>query len=83
VTGPEHYQAAEEHLGILLAEKDHEAWLEALRTGELATALQAAQVHATLALAAATALNDGKEGMTVGDWNDWLMMCGIDSAVTP
>ena len=49
MTGPEHYKAAEEHLGILLIEKDPDGWRDALQSGELAVALQAAQVHATLA----------------------------------
>ena len=70
--GPDHYLEAEQCLAILAVEKDPEAWLEALRTGELALAIQAAQVHATLALAAATAMNDGEVGMTGKDWTDWV-----------
>ena len=54
MTGPEHYAEAEKFLSVLNSERNEEAWLETLRTGEVAAALQAAQVHATLALAAAT-----------------------------
>jgi hypothetical protein len=52
MTGPEHYRKAEEALAILDEEREPEEWLEAIRTGELALAMQAAQVHATLAVAA-------------------------------
>ena len=54
VTGPEHYQAAEDHLKTAATEElgsAQERWL-----------LVAAQVHATLALAAATALADHNAG---------------------
>lgn len=38
-----------------------------------------AQVHATLALAAATALNDGERGMTRQDYGVWRDACGVTS----
>jgi len=56
MTGPEHYQRAEEALAIFDAERDPAAWAEAVVSGELAIAAQAAQAHATLAQAAAAAL---------------------------
>lgn len=49
-TGPEHYRLAEEHLSS--------AARNFLNGDDTASALGAAQVHATLALAAATALVD-------------------------
>jgi hypothetical protein len=55
MTGPEHYLKAEEALSVLDTERDPEGWEQAVRDGELAIAVQAAQVHATLALAAAVA----------------------------
>ncbi len=67
MTGPEHYAAAEEALAVLDEEREPDAWIEALKTGELALAVQAAQVHATLALAAAAALH-GASVNTTGDW---------------
>jgi len=76
MTGPEHYREAEE-----LAKRADEwpdadyGWKAALSTEERiarrAGDLAAAQVHATLALAAATALNDGENGMQHPDWADW------------
>ena len=60
MTGPEHYRKAEEILSILDEERDPASWEAAIRSGEIARAIDAAQAHATLALAAATAL--GREG---------------------
>lgn len=48
MTGPEHYREAER---LLKSASDN-----FLRTGKPGSALEAAQVHATLALAAATAI---------------------------
>jgi len=63
VTGPEHYRAAEE----LLAEiKDGDP--DASHTAA-ALLLGMAQVHATLALAAATAL--GSPDQPTWDWEAW------------
>lgn len=62
MTGPEHYQAAEDLLDEPLGENPEHAWRFIMQ----------AQVHATLALAAATALHD-PEGGTVGDEHGaWL-----------
>jgi hypothetical protein len=66
-SGPEHYSIAEQ----LLAEADgvlrpnDEGHCEADRL------IAAAQVHATLALAAATALGHLDEGMPLTDRDDW------------
>ncbi|WP_420169041.1 hypothetical protein [Streptomyces violaceoruber] len=47
---------------------------EAMRT--VAWTTSQAQVHATLALAAATAMNDAQEGLPVSEWNDWRATVG-------
>lgn len=64
-SGPEHYLKAEDHLASadVLDEGDLEAsaWHQ-----------RQAQVHATLALAAATAMNDADGGMGAKDWDAWL-----------
>ena len=59
MNGPEHYREAE--ICILQADGKH---------GQLRAAI--AQVHATLALAAATALSDAPQGgMGGNDWTAW------------
>jgi hypothetical protein len=74
MTGPEHYRAAENALG--LAHND----LKGLE-GEAAM-LAVAQVHATLALAAATALYDGDLGSGADrEYQQWRRIAG--SEVTP
>lgn len=76
-TGPEHYRHAER----LIAQADE--WLDAdlgwkgdltteERHGFRAGDLAAAQVHATLALAAATGLNDAYCGKPDHDHRAWL-----------
>ena len=69
MSGPEHYREAER----LIAD-----WREAKDGGEgwppppiTPVQLSEAQVHATPALAAATALNDADGGTGVNDWNAW------------
>ena len=76
MTGPEHYRKAEEYLSVLSDEKDATDWSEIIRSGEMSAALQAAQVHATLALAAATALNDPTIGMAETDARAWAKVAG-------
>ena len=56
MTGPEHYAEAERYLKILDVPDLEHTWLERVSSGELQLAMATAQVHATLALAAATAL---------------------------
>src|SRR5215475_5132915 len=48
MTGPEHYREAERYLSVLNLNKASQAWLDAIKSGELDTAIAAAQVHATL-----------------------------------
>lgn len=71
VTGPEHYREAER----LLAQ-EYETW------EERAAIAAAAQVHATLALAAATALGAGQvedPGMLPDDMHAWQELAGTPS----
>lgn len=66
MTGPEHYTKAEQLLTDAATSS---------RKGEVQSAqlsLAAAHVHATLAQAAATALNDAEEGLTQSQRNEWL-----------
>ena len=56
MTGPEHYRRAQECLAELDEGEDNTEWL------------LCAQVHATLALAAATALS---YGLPPADWHAW------------
>ena len=72
MNGPEHYKAAEECLQILDLERRPEQWERALSNGSVAVAMQAAQVHATLALAAAVALR----GESINATGDWLPVAG-------
>jgi hypothetical protein len=68
MTGPEHYRLAE-----LIIEGTRDKTINA----DVAAAIAAAaQVHATLALAAATGLNDGESGMPVSDWREWREAAG-------
>lgn len=68
MTGPEHYREAEGELTI-----DGGCEYACPHSGcvhEIAH-IARAQVHATLALAAATALSDPNDGMPVPDWTAW------------
>lgn len=74
MTGPEHYRKAERLLAesqTILRPND-EGPCEADRT------IAEAQVHATLALAAATAAQDTAAGMTQEDHRAWT-----EAAITP
>lgn len=72
MTGPQHYLEAERLL--------KSAAKNFLSTGKAGSALEAAQVHATLALAAATALSspvDGEiAGLTVEQYDAWFKATG-------
>jgi hypothetical protein len=72
MTGPEHFRAAEDHLddAVTLDEGDMEAsaWHQ-----------RQAQAHATLALAAATALNDADGGLKYADWAEWCDAAAVTS----
>jgi hypothetical protein len=75
VTGPEHYEAAEtlvESAAVAVNQAD-DAHL--LLPPAAAWALAAAQVHATLALAAATALQD-VDLLPAHDADMWLTVAG-------
>jgi hypothetical protein len=69
MTGPEHYRAAE----MLLAAADQIAE----QGGDMGEMLAAAQVHATLALAAATAMGSAKDGMPRVDFVAWDKAAGV------
>lgn len=73
MNGPEHYREAER----LLKSADDNF----LRTGKPGSALDAAQVHATLALAAATAMRatvDGTElGVSEAEFQAWYDAAGV------
>ena len=65
MTGPEHYQAAER-------------WLYKAETAESCAAI--AFTHASLAAAAATALNQADAGMWTADWSAWRSAAGVPEA---
>jgi hypothetical protein len=72
MSGPEHYRQAEQLLQLANGSADQ---------GAMRDYWQEAQVHATLALAAATALSDPSPegaGMPVPDWTAWT-----EAAATP
>jgi hypothetical protein len=85
-TGPEHYRKAEELISTadewMDADLGWKAHLSAQeRIDRRSADLAAAQVHATLALAAATALNDyGTDGMRPKDYNAWHAVASEDRA---
>lgn len=62
-TGPEHYREAERLVEASPATSDGDQWLEDVRIN-----LAAAQVHATLALAAATTLGHLRSPETAKQW---------------
>jgi hypothetical protein len=66
MTGPEHYREAER---LLNAAEKH-------GVGGAAGTLAAAQVHATLALAAVTALAADPDGMHIKDISAWNVAVG-------
>jgi hypothetical protein len=73
MNGPEHYQKAQQYLekaaGSLHSDYD----------GYVARA----QVHATLALAAATAINDYPEGAPLADVAAWRAVAGVKAQDDP
>jgi hypothetical protein len=69
MTGPEHYREAERLLALGETISEH--------GGDLGQLLPAAQVHATLALAAATAMNDAGNGMAQVDFLAWDKVAGV------
>jgi hypothetical protein len=72
MTGPHHYQSAEDCLSRAAAAQlgsDLERYL-----------LARAQVHATLALAAATAIRPADYGMDRPEWTAWTDAAGVEHA---
>ncbi|MFJ9012283.1 hypothetical protein [Streptomyces canus] len=77
MTGPEHYREAERLLADAGVEGAEGTYF--VRPESLA----AAQVHATLALAAATALSDPARSApraTVPEWDAWQKAAGVPTA---
>jgi hypothetical protein len=84
VTGPEHYREAERLAEQAAGWMDaYTGWKAGLSTDERlarrAADLAEAQVHASLALAAATGLNAAEGGMPPGDWVSWRDAAGATS----
>ncbi|MFJ6578423.1 hypothetical protein ACIQMY_20940 [Streptomyces sp. NPDC091368] len=70
MTGPEHYEKAEHLLRYAASTESDRA----------RDAVQEAQVHATLALAAATALSDPTRSAArapLPEWNAWKQAAGV------
>lgn len=82
-TGPEHYREAEKLLaGTPKTAEDRADGIEGDNPWPpSAMDLAAAQVHAVLALAAATGLNDADGGMSVRDYNEWRDAAGSKAEV--
>ena len=78
MTGPEHYSEAERLLAVA---NDYE---EDNAPKTAATRRAAAQVHATLALAAATALagNPSREGLPSDDWKAWYAAVSVKGSAS-
>jgi hypothetical protein len=75
-TGPEHYREAE-RLAVMAHRFTYGDGADPVVGAALAAE---AQVHATLALAAATALNDNDptgDGMPRADYREWMRTAGI------
>jgi hypothetical protein len=73
MTGPEHYREAERRLLM--------AWEENRTLEDTAHLVAEAQVHATLALAAATALIDETpRSDAFGNYRSWQAVAGIDGS---
>lgn len=60
-----------------VAELETRAGLMASAQQQARDFIAVAQVHATLALAAATGVNDAEVGMTTADNRAWLDACGV------
>lgn len=81
MTGPEHYKRAESFLNQL--RHAHASTMSRVTPERATAAMAEAQVHATLALAAATALNGhGTEedggSMPLEDLNEWREAAGVN-----
>jgi hypothetical protein len=76
MNGPAHYREAERLI------KQANSIVDGFPSDAYAQTLAEAQVHATLALAAATAMNDGSDGMDVSDWNGWRAVAHVELEAT-
>lgn len=76
MTGPEHYREAERLLEEACDPADH-------GVGALHAHIGLAQVHATLALAAATAVADcgARDGMDAADFEAWRQVASVTEPV--
>ncbi|MFE0808160.1 hypothetical protein ACFW34_11840 [Streptomyces sp. NPDC058848] len=74
MTGPEHYREAERLLAVA-ASSDQTTYEGA--NPEADRTIAEAQVHATLALAAATAMSGTQNGMARVDFNAWGAVAGV------
>lgn len=72
MNGPEHYRRAEELLADITNDDGSVSFGD---EGEAYVA--AAQVHATLALAAATALNNGNVRAPIADCYAWMKVASV------
>ncbi|MGX1632705.1 hypothetical protein ACWGUL_01405 [Streptomyces albidoflavus] len=80
MTGPEHYKAAEEALTSLRVARA--SVNTTVNLERAAVVLAEAQVHATLALAAATALSEPSRTApraTVPEWDAWHEATGVQN----
>lgn len=75
MTGPEHYRAAERLLRAAAAGK-HPEYGFSIGHESVAELTARAHAHATLALAAAIALNDHEVGTYLKDLNAWRKVAG-------
>ena len=77
MTGPEHYAEAERLLlGKPVSAEERADGIDGTQWPPSEMGLREAQVHATLALAAATALNDAEIGNSSANLADWDAVCG-------
>jgi hypothetical protein len=73
VTGPEHYVEAER----LIADACDPSGNPSIDAGTIGMSLAAAQVHATLALAAATAIQPSTFGYGQPEYTAWVAVAGV------
>jgi hypothetical protein len=88
VTGPEHYREAERFAAEADTYPDADLGWKGNLDGEeriryRMADLAAAQVHATLALAAATALTGDPDGLPAADWVAWGTAAGEPNPPPP
>lgn len=78
MSGSQHYQRAESLLRMAANEKNEYGFHAA--PAEVKRYVARAQVHATLALAAATALNHGAPALDHADYEVWKQVAGTRQA---